>query len=63
VQGVFSAHQVVGADKTYQPKIMVAMQMANKDVIDFTHTKFHPPQLALGAFATINQKKPLSHIQ
>jgi hypothetical protein len=42
---------------------MVAMQMRNKYVLDFTEVDFVPPDLDLGPFAAVDQKKPPKYVQ
>jgi hypothetical protein len=37
---------------------MIAMQMRNKDVFDFTEPDFIPTELDLSSFSAIDQKKP-----
>jgi hypothetical protein len=40
---------------------MIAMQMTNEHVVDFTHAQLHSSDLLLRALSTVNQKIPLSH--
>jgi hypothetical protein len=41
---------------------MIAMQMADKDVIDALETDVIPPELDLRSFPAIDHKKPLSYV-
>jgi hypothetical protein len=49
--------------QTNQAVAMIAMQMRNKDVIDFCKLYFMPAQLYLCSFATIDQKHAVFYFQ
>src|SRR5690554_4298380 len=57
VQLILAAHQMHRRQQPHQPKVMVAMQVANENVLDTVrlHAKTH--KLHLRAFAAIDQVK------
>jgi len=42
---------------------MIAMQMTDEDVIDFSHVNRKTAKLHLCSFTAIDQKKPLMHLE
>jgi len=45
-----------GEDQTHQSKIMIAVQVADEDVIDPVEVSLHPHKLHLRGFAAIHQE-------
>ena len=48
--------QMHGGNEAYQTQVVIAMQMAYKDVIDTTKLNAKAGDLHLGAFPTINKE-------
>jgi hypothetical protein len=53
---VFPAKQTHGVDKPNKSEIMIAMKMADKDVIDTAAADLKMRKLHLGSLATVNQE-------
>lgn len=65
MQGNFTVHQPHGGDQSNKSEIMVAMQMADENVLDTTSSDFVPAQLHLSALSTVDQEKlviPMQHL-
>jgi hypothetical protein len=54
-----SSQQVHGKNKSHQSQVMIAMEMADKDVINAMKVGLKPHELHLGSFATIHQEIPV----
>jgi hypothetical protein len=63
VQFGMSLLQVHGKKQTHEPKKMIAMQMANKNALDFMDWDLKTRELHLSAFATIHQKMTIFYLQ
>ena len=59
----FPAQQMHGRDEPDESKEMVAVQVADKNVVDAGRTQLIATQLHLRSLSAIDQKKPLIHIQ
>jgi hypothetical protein len=57
-----SAEQVHAGKKAHQSQVMITMKVTDKNMIDPLEFQLKPAQLHLGAFATVDQKKPLSYV-
>jgi len=57
------AQQAEGRDQSKNPEYMVTMKMADKDMVDFAQLNPEFPQLHLGSFSAVDQKKPLTCIK
>ena len=57
VKIVHAALKVHGEDQSHQPKIMIAVQMADEDVVDPVKVGLELHELHLGAFAAVNHKE------
>ena len=53
---VFATEQVHGKKQSRQAEVMIAMQMADEDVIDFMLTDVISPELVLTPFAAIDEE-------
>jgi hypothetical protein len=56
VQVVHPTLQVHGKDQSHQPEVMVAVQVADKDMVDPMKICLQSHQLHLSSLATINKK-------
>jgi anti-sigma-K factor RskA len=55
--------QVHGKEQAHQPQVMIAMQMADKDVIYFVDWDLVSHQLHLSAFTAVDQKISVLNVQ
>ena len=56
---VRSSLQVHGKDQPHQPEIVIAVQVADKNVIDPVITYLKPHELHLYRFTAVDQKMPV----
>ena len=53
---VFPAQQMHREQQTHQAQVVVSMQVADEDVVDFVNTQIKPSHLQLAPFAAIDEK-------
>lgn len=53
-EGVFPSHEVERGEQTIQTEDMVAMKMADKDVVDLSKSDSAFPELHLCSFAAVD---------
>ena len=63
MQRSFPAEQLKGRNKPRKPETMVAVEMRNKNMIDFRKLGFGFSQLYLRSLAAVYQKMPFCHFQ
>jgi hypothetical protein len=56
MNGIGSSHQAEGGKKPIEPEDMVAMEMADEDMVYFGESDPVFSELHLGAFTTVYQK-------
>ena len=62
IQGLFSAQQVHGAQEAHKTEVVVAMQVADENVIDPLCANAKAFELKLSAFSAVYQVKAALHI-
>ena len=62
VQVVGSTLQMQRKNEAHQSEVMIAVQMANEDMIDSMKVGLHTHELHLGSFATINQERSILNL-
>ena len=63
VQVIHSSLQVHGEEQSHQAKVMVAVKVCDKDMIDPVEVGLVLHELHLGAFATVDQEITASYFQ
>lgn len=63
IQVVFPSHKGEGRNEAEQPEYVIAVQVADEDIVDFCQPDLEPAKLNLCALSAIYQKKPLIYIK
>lgn len=59
VEVVGSSQQVHGEDQAHETEVMIAMQVADENVIDAVQVRLETHELHLRSFPAVNQKMPV----
>ena len=63
MQLVLAAQQMQRRKQSHQPEIMIAVKMADENVIDALKADMITPQLNLRGFAAVDQEKAFGNIE
>src|SRR5262245_947386 len=63
VKVMFALEELHREDESHQPEVVVTMQVADKEVIDFVLAEIVPAKLMLAAFATVDEEIMVMDLQ